>query len=94
MHRYDEQWKDTEFTRILCTFIASSKKAMDIHILKILLPIADGKTLALLSEFVNQLQTVQSLEVRTLSIMYNEVISILLAAPAFHFSSMAQNGQC
>jgi hypothetical protein len=68
-----EQWKDVDFTRVLCTFMTSSGTAMDIHIIKILLPIADGKMLAaaiyprvaILSKLVNQLPTLQSLEVIT-----------------------------
>lgn len=68
-----EQWKDVDFTRILCTFMTSSETAMDIYIIKILLLITDGKMLAteiyprvaILSKLVNQLPTLQSLEVMT-----------------------------
>ena len=71
-----EQWKDVEFTRVLCTFMASSTMAMDIRVIKILLSIANDKMLAAeiyprvatLSKFVNQLSTLQSLEVITLCI--------------------------
>ena len=75
-----EQWKDIEFTKVLCTFMASSTTVVDIHIVKILLPIAECKMLATeiyhrvtISEFVSRLQTVQSLEEMNLCIMYNKV---------------------
>ena len=87
-----EQWKDIEFTKILCTFMASSTTVVDIHIVKILLPIAECKMLAAeiyqrvaISEFVSQLQTVQSLEVMSLCIMYNKVDICFTCSTCFSF---------
>ena len=72
--------------------------AVDIHIVKILLPIAECKMLAAeiyhrvaISEFVNQLQTVQSLEVMSLFIMYNKVDVSFICSTCFSFQIYCTN---
>lgn len=95
-----EQWRDIEFTRVLCILMTSSKMAVDIHIMKILLRLADCAMLAaeiyqrvamVLLEFINQLRTVQSLEVMRLYITIKYVTTILLTACASHFESTAKD---
>ena len=75
--------------------MASSEMVVDIHVIKILLPIAGCKMVAAeicqtvaISEFVDQMQEIHSLEV--IFVHYNSIVNNLtlsLAAPASHFKS-------